>query len=51
MIYHGSKLKREYGGKTGETGEIQAIKARTSGLYDCLNNIMIDFEYRTVQSQ
>jgi len=38
------KLKEEYGGTTNENSEIVAIKARSSGLYDCLNNIMIDFE-------
>lgn len=38
------ELKDEYGGKTDKTGEIEVIKARSSGLFDCLNNIMIDFE-------
>jgi hypothetical protein len=38
------ELKEEYGGKTNKSGEIEAISAQSSGLYDCLNNIMIDFE-------
>jgi hypothetical protein len=38
------ELKEEYGGKTNKTNEIEAISARSSGLYDCLNNIMVDFE-------
>ena len=38
------ELKEEYGGKTNTKGEIQAISARSSGLYDCLNEIMINFE-------
>jgi hypothetical protein len=38
------ELKEEYGGKTNKSDEIEAISAQSSGLYDCLNNIMIDFE-------
>ncbi|GHU05645.1 hypothetical protein AGMMS49960_22110 [Betaproteobacteria bacterium] len=38
------ELKTEYGGKSNKNGEIEAIKARSSGLYDCDNKIMIDFE-------
>jgi len=38
------ELKEEYGGKTNNSDEIEAIAARSSGLYDCLNNIMINFE-------
>jgi len=30
------ELKEEYGGKTNKTNEIQAICARASGLYDCI---------------
>jgi hypothetical protein len=32
LIYHGSKLKREYWWETDETSEVQAIKARSNGL-------------------
>ena len=38
------ELKEEYGGKTNKKDEIEAISAQTSGLYDCLNEIMINFE-------
>jgi len=38
------ELKEEYGGKTNKSDEIEAISAQSSGLYDCLNKIMIDFE-------
>ena len=38
------ELKEEYGGKTNNSDEIEAISARSSGLYDCLNNMMINFE-------
>ena len=38
------ELKEEYGGKTNKSGEIEAISAQSSGLYDCLSNILIDFE-------
>lgn len=38
------ELKNEYGGKTNKSDGIEAISAQSTGLYDCLNNIMIDFE-------
>jgi len=38
------ELKNEYGGKTNKKDEVQSISARASGLYDCLNEIMINFE-------
>jgi hypothetical protein len=38
------ELKEEYGGKTNKKGEIEAISAQSSGIYDCLNEIMINFE-------
>jgi hypothetical protein len=38
------ELKMEYGGKSNKNGEIEAIKAKSSGLYDCDNKIMINFE-------
>jgi hypothetical protein len=43
------ELKEEYGGTTNENGEIEAIKAQSSRLYDCLNNIMIDFEIESYE--
>ena len=38
------ELKEKYSGKTNKTDEIEAISAQSSGLRDCLNNVMIDFE-------
>ena len=38
------ELKEEYGGKTNKEDEIEAISAQSSGLYDCLNETMINFE-------
>jgi hypothetical protein len=35
------ELKEEFGGKTGKAGEVEAISAQSSGLYNCLNHIMI----------
>ncbi|MCL2114669.1 MAG: IS4 family transposase [Methanobrevibacter sp.] len=43
------ELKEEYGGIAGKDHEITAIKAQSSGLYDCLNEIMIDFEVKPYQ--
>jgi hypothetical protein len=38
------ELKEKYGGKTNKKDEIEAISAQASGLYDCLNETMINFE-------
>jgi hypothetical protein len=38
------ELKEEYGGKVDKNGEVEAIKARSSGLYDVLNNLMVNLE-------
>jgi hypothetical protein len=46
-------LKEEYGGITNN-GEIVSVNARSSGVYDCFNDLMIDFEiepYKTSEKE
>lgn len=37
-----NSLKEKYGGIANKDGEIMVARAQTSGIYDCLNHIMID---------
>ena len=41
-----NEFKDQYGGTTNKNKEITAIKAKSSGMYDCLNKTMIDFEVK-----
>ncbi|WP_169805431.1 IS4 family transposase [Methanobrevibacter cuticularis] len=47
-------LKGEYGGIIGTDTDIIKTKAQTSGVYDCLNHMMIDFQiapYKTSEKE
>ena len=49
-----ANLREEYGGITNENGEVIHVNARSSGIYDCLNNMMIDFQiapYKTSEKK
>lgn len=37
-------IKEHFGGTTNSNGEINLAKAKTCGIYDCLNNMVIDFQ-------
>jgi hypothetical protein len=47
-------LREEYGGITNKDGVVVRVKAISSGIYDCLNNMMIDFKiapYKTSEKE
>ncbi|WP_042703314.1 IS4 family transposase [Methanobrevibacter arboriphilus] len=47
-------LKEIYGGIKGTHSEFIKLKAQSSGIYDCLNNMMIDFQlapYKTSEKE
>jgi hypothetical protein len=44
QLWNESHLKEYFGGVKDENGNIVNVRAKTNGIYDCLNNIMIDFQ-------
>lgn len=43
-------LMKEFGGIKGSHNKFIKLKAQTSGIYDCLNNMMIDFQIAPYQT-
>ena len=43
-LWNEKTLKEVYGGTKNSEGEINLAKAQTCGIYDCLNNMVIDFQ-------
>ena len=47
-------LKKIFGGIENKDGEINLVKAKTCGIYDCLNNMVVDFQltpYKTSEKE
>jgi hypothetical protein len=43
-LWNEEVLKEIFGGTKNKKGEISLAKAKTCGIYDCLNNMVIDFQ-------
>lgn len=43
-LWNEKSLKEIFGGIKDSNGEISLAKAKTCGIYDCLNNMVIDFQ-------
>jgi len=43
-LWNEKALKEIFGGTKNKNGEINLAKAKTCGIYDCLNNMVIDFQ-------
>jgi hypothetical protein len=53
-LWNENVLKEIFGGTKNKDGEINLAKAKTCGIYDCLNNMVIDFQlaqYKTIKKE